>query len=269
MVARINTVAFQGMDVQAIDVQVQISSGLPAFTIVGLPDKAIGESKERVRAALHALGIALPPKRLTVNLAPADVAKEGTHYDLPIALGLLAAMEVLPAAEMEEYVVLGELGLDASIRSVAGVLSAALHAAVNDNRLICPEACDGEAVWAGDVDVLAPRDLLQLINHIKGTQVMRRPEAKLADGISSPVMAPDLSSVRGQETARRALEITAAGGHKLVMCGPPGAGGSGLASCLPGVLAPLTPKEALEVSMNSFAGRNAARRRADPPAPVP
>ncbi|HTK85931.1 MAG TPA: YifB family Mg chelatase-like AAA ATPase [Patescibacteria group bacterium] len=255
MVARINTVAFQGMDVQPVDVQVQISSGLPAFTIVGLPDKAIGESKERVRAALHALGIALPPKRLTVNLAPADVAKEGSHYDLPIALGLLAAMEVLPASEMENYVVLGELGLDAGIRAVAGVLPAALHAAVNDNRLICPEACGGEAVWAGDVDVLAPRDLLQLINHIKGTQVLRRPEARLADDGGAGKVLPDLASVRGQETARRALEIAAAGGHNLLMCGPPGAGKSLLASCLPGILPPLSPREALEVSMiHSLAG---------------
>jgi magnesium chelatase family protein len=255
LVARINTVAFQGMDVQSVDVQVQISSGLPAFTIVGLPDKAIGESKERVRSALHALGIALPPKRLTVNLAPADVAKEGSHYDLPIALGLLAAMEVLPASEMENYVVLGELGLDGSIRAVAGVLPAALHAAVNDNRLICPEACGGEAVWAGDVDVLAPRDLLQLINHVKGTQVLRRPEAQLADNADAVKALPDLASVRGQETARRALEIAAAGGHNLLMCGPPGAGKSLLASCLPGILPPLSPREALEVSMiHSLAG---------------
>src|ERR1700761_6453147 len=138
MVARIKTVAFQGMDVQAIDVQVQISSGMPAFTIVGLPDKAVAESKERVPAALHALGTALPPKRLTVNLAPADIAKEGSHYDLPIALGLLAAMEIIPKEELAEYLVLGELGLDSSIRSVAGVLPAAMHANANDNRLICP-----------------------------------------------------------------------------------------------------------------------------------
>jgi len=253
MVARINTVAFQGVDVQNVDVQVQISGGMVAFTIVGLPDKAIAESKERVRAALHALGIALPPKRLTVNLAPADVAKEGSHYDLPIALGLLAAMEILPARELEEYVVLGELALDAGIRSVAGVLPAAMHAFTNDNRLICPEACGGEAAWAGDVDILAPRDLLQLINHIKGTQVMSRPEAKLAT--QEKTFIPDIASVRGQETAKRALEIAAAGGHNMLLCGPPGAGKSMLASCLPGILPPLSPKEALEVSMvHSIAG---------------
>jgi magnesium chelatase family protein len=255
MLARINTVAFHGVEVQKVDVQVQISNGLPCFTIVGLPDKAVAESKERVRAALYALGIALPPKRLTVNLAPADVAKEGSHFDLPIALGLLAALEILPAAELEEYVVLGELALDAGIRAVAGVLPAAMHATANDNRLICPEACGGEAAWAGNLDILAPRDLLQLINHIKGTQVMARPAAKLAAPESAGQRIPDISSVRGQETAKRALEIAAAGGHNMLLSGPPGAGKSLLASCLPGILPKLSPREALEVSMiHSLAG---------------
>lgn len=253
MVARIQTIAFQGVDVQPIDVEVQISNGMPAFTIVGLPDKAVAESKERVRAALHAMGISLPAKRLTVNLAPADVNKEGSHYDLPIALGLLAAMEVLPKDEMEQYVVLGELSLDAGIRSVAGVLPAAIHAGANDNSLICPEDCGGEAAWAGDVNILAPANLLQLINHIKGTQLLSRPEPKLADG--DVLKVPDLSSVKGQETAKRALEVTAAGGHNLLMIGPPGSGKSMLASCLPGILPPMTPREALEVSMiHSLAG---------------
>lgn len=253
MVARINTVAFQGIDVQPVDVQVQISNGLPAFTIVGLPDKAVAESKERVRAALHALGIALPPKRLTVNMAPADLAKEGSHFDLPIALGLLAAMEVIPKEELERCVVLGELSLDAGIRAVTGILPAAMHASANDNSLICPFECGGEAAWAGDLDILAPNDLLQLINHIKGTQVMNRPEARLQG--EDARMLPDLSSVKGQESAKRALEIAAAGGHNLLMIGPPGSGKSMLASCMPGILPPLSPKEALEVSMiHSLAG---------------
>ncbi len=255
MVAKINTIAFSGVDVQSIDVQVQISNGLPAFTIVGLPDKAVAESKERVRAALHALGIALPAKRLTVNLAPADVAKEGSHYDLPIALGLLAAMDVLPKAEMEKYVVLGELSLDAGIRSVAGVLPAAIHASANDNSLICPESCGGEAAWAGDLEILAASNLLQLINHIKGTQILGRPEARTLAQKEISHRVPDLSQVRGQETAKRALEVAAAGGHNLLLIGPPGAGKSMMASCLPGILPPLSPREALEVSMiHSLAG---------------
>jgi magnesium chelatase family protein len=236
MVARVSTVAFQGIDVRPIDVQVQISSGLPSFTIVGLPDKAVAESKERVRGALHALGLSLPPKHLTVNLAPADLSKEGSHFDLPIALGLLAAMDVIPKDGLENSLVLGELSLDAAIRPVAGILPAAMHASSNDNRLICPEGCGGEAAWAGGLDILAPRDLLQLINHIKGTQVLTPPMAKLGD--EQLRGGPDISDVKGQETAKRALEIAAAGGHNLLMIGPPGSGKSMLASCLPGILPP-------------------------------
>jgi magnesium chelatase family protein len=252
MVARIRTVAFEGVDVRPIDAQVQVSGGMPAFTLVGLPDKAVGESRERVRAALTAIGLALPPKRITVNLAPADLLKEGSHFDLPIALGLLSAMGVIEAAALDAYVVLGELGLDGSVAAVAGVLPAALHAAQHELGLICPAAQGGEAAWAGEVDVLAPANLLALIHHLKGQQLLSPPQPKIAEDAGS---ALDLRDIKGQEHAKRALEIAAAGGHNLLMVGPPGSGKSMLAQRLPFLLPPLSPAEALEVTMiHSLAG---------------
>ena len=253
MVQRVNTVAFQGVDVLDIDVQVQISPGLPQFNIVGLPDKAVGESRERVRAALHAIGLSLPAKRVTINLAPADVAKEGSHFDLPIALGILAGMGVFPGEELAHFTVLGELSLDGAIRTVSGVLPAAIHAAASDRGVICPASCGSEAVWAGDLEVLAPENLIMLINHMKGTQVLTRPQAVMSN---DNLKSSDLADVKGQEAAKRALEIAAAGGHNMLMIGPPGSGKSMLASRLPGILPPLDPAEALEVSMiHSIAGQ--------------
>lgn len=253
MTAHAPTVAFSGIDCLDIDVQVQVANGLPAFTIVGLPDKAVGESRERVRAAFNALGLSLPPKRITVNLAPADLLKEGSHFDLPIALGLLAAMGVLPKDEIEGYVALGELGLDGSLASVSGVLPAAIAANAAGKGLICPGAQGSEAAWAGNVEVLAAPSLLALINHFKGSQVLARPEPKLAEDSPDPL---DLRDIKGQESAKRALEVAAAGGHNLLMIGPPGSGKSMLAARLPGLLPPLSPLEALEVSMiHSVAGQ--------------
>ncbi|MDE2182595.1 MAG: YifB family Mg chelatase-like AAA ATPase [Alphaproteobacteria bacterium] len=252
-VAHIYTVAFQGIDAREVDVQVHIGDGGNGqFNLVGLADKAVGESRERVRAGLAAIGLALPYQRITVNLAPADLPKEGSHYDLPIALGLLAAMGVLPASEMERYVALGELSLDAQIAPVAGVLPAALAASEQHRGLICPAGCGAEAAWAGEVEIIAAPSLIALVNHVRGVQVLNRPVARLAD---DAVSAPDLKDVKGQETAKRALEIAAAGGHALLMIGPPGAGKSMLAQRLPGLLPPLDAREALEISMvQSLAG---------------
>ena len=253
MVARVATVAFQGFEVMDVDVQVQMSPGLPAFTVVGLPDKAVAESRERVRAALTAIGLSLPSERITVNLSPADVLKEGSHFDLPIAIGLLAAMHVLPADEIATYTALGELALDGGLTAVAGVLPAAIHASARSRGLICPAAQGSEAAFAGDIEILAAQNLLSLINHFKGSQILSQPEPLVAE---TPRSAPDMADIKGQETAKRALEVAAAGGHNMLMVGPPGAGKSMLTARLPGLLPPLDPSEALSVSMiQSLAGQ--------------
>ena len=272
MQAKIRTVAFQGVDVLPVDVQVMIAPGQLAFTVVGLADKAVGESRERVRAALRALGLALPPQRITVNLSPADLAKEGSHYDLPIALALLVAMGVLTKDSVAGFVVLGELALDGSLTRVPGVLPAAIAAAATGRGVICPAACGGEAAWGGfkpadDPDrppVLAAPSLLALINHLRGQQTLPAPQALVAE---DDVTYPDLAEIKGQETAKRVLEIAAAGGHNLLMIGPPGSGKSMLAARLPGLLPPLEAEEALEATMlRSLAGETGdgrlSRRRA-------
>ncbi len=252
MVALVRTVAYLGLEARAVEVQCQVAPGLPRFSVVGLPDKAVGESRERVQAALSAMGLALPPKRITINLSPADLPKEGSHYDLPIALALLAAMGVTDAEQLIDWVAVGELALDARVVPSPGVLLAAIHASEAELGLICPRAQGAEARWASGVPVIAAPDLASLLNHLKGTQRLAEPEPGQVEAAQP---GPDLKRVKGQETAKRALEIAAAGGHNLLMIGPPGAGKSLLASCLPGILPELSPAEALEVSMvQSVAG---------------
>jgi len=252
MVALVRTVAYLGLEAKPVEVQCQVASGLPRFSIVGLPDKAVSESRERVQAALAAMGLALPPKRITINLSPADLPKDGSHFDLPIALALLAAMGVTDAEQLGDWIAVGELSLDGRVVASPGVLIAALHASEAECGLICPAQQGSEAKWASGVPVLAPRDLTGLLAHLKGNSVL--PEPSRGEVLDVPP-ATDLRQVKGQETAKRALEIAAAGGHNLLMVGPPGSGKSLLASCLPGILPELTPGEALEVSMvQSVAG---------------
>ena len=251
--ARAYSIAFEGIEARLVEVQCATSPGLPAFNIVGLPDKAVSEARERVRAALTALSISLPPRRITINLSPADLPKGGSHFDLPIALALLAELEAIPREDVEQVVAMGELSLDGSLVPVAGALPAALGAAETSRALICPAQCGAEAAWVGGAQVLAPADLGTVLAHFNGTAPLPPARPRLAE---EATRQPDLADVRGQERARRALEIAAAGRHNLLMIGPPGAGKSMLAARLPGILPDLSPNEALETSMiHSLSGQ--------------
>jgi magnesium chelatase family protein len=253
MVATIKTFTFIGIKAIPVDVEVKISPGHPVFNIVGLPDKALAESRERVRAAINSIGLEVPAKRIIVNLAPADLEKEGSHFDLAITLGILSEMNIIDKLELENYYCLGELSLDGKIKVVNGILSASITANEFGGNIICPEKSGGEAIYASEeIDVLAADNLLQLINHFKGTQILSRPEQNFKR--KTPTY-PCLSEVKGQKRAKRALEIAAAGGHNMLMVGPPGSGKSMIASRLTGILPELTLEEMLEVNMiNSISG---------------
>lgn len=252
MVSRAYTVAFEGVEARIVEVQCAVSPGLPYFGIVGLPDKAVSEARERVRSALNAMSIALPSKRITVNLSPADLPKEGSHFDLPIALALLAALEIVPHDAVEATVALGELSLDGRLVPVIGALPAAMAAAEEDRILLCPRACGAEAAWVGATQVLGASTLDEVVRHYTGQAPLTPAEA---GEVKPTVHARDLRDVKGQERAKRALEIAAAGRHHLLMVGSPGSGKSMLAARLPGILPPLSAIEALETSMiHSLAG---------------
>lgn len=248
MVAQTQTFAFAGIEAVAVCVQVKISSGNPNFTIVGLPDKAVGESKERVRGAISSTGLSWPFQKITVNLAPADIQKEGAHFDLAIALAILIEIGVVEQNSLNNFFVLGELGLDGSINSVGGIISSAIAANQKDCGLICPQANGREAVWSGNKNIIAVKNIIDLINHLKGSQILAQPDfAKITN--DNTATYPDLSEVKGQDNAKRALEIAGAGNHNILMVGPPGTGKSMLASRLMGILPPLELMEILEINM--------------------
>lgn len=252
----LRSIIFNGMDATPIDVQVQLSTGLakPEFNIIGLADRAVKESAERIRNVLSALNMSLPPKRLTVNLSPADVEKTGSHFDLPILCGILCAIGVLPESELSKYVIIGEVGLNGAILKTDGALPTSVWANQNNLGIICPGDQGTEARWAGHTNILAPFHVLELINHFKGTQILPVPEtATITDTVRSNL---DMAEVRGQRAAKRALEIAAAGGHAMLMIGPPGAGKTMLASRLPTILPEMSPAEILETSIiYSIAGQ--------------
>ena len=252
----LNSVIFNGMDITKIDVQVQLSAGFakPEFNIIGLADRAVKESAERIRNALSALNLSLPAKKLTVNLSPADIEKTGSHFDLPILCGILCAMGVLPEDKLSQYVIIGEIGLDGAIVRTGGVLPTSVWANNNGLGIICPGIQGPEARWAGHTNILAPNHVLDLINHFHGTQILPLPDA--VKQIESDIKVGDLAEVHGQESAKRALEIAAAGGHAMLMVGPPGAGKTMLASRLPSILPEMTANEILETSIiYSIAGK--------------
>ena len=252
MITRAFSVCFEGIEPQLVEIECAISPGLPAFSVIGLPDKAVSEARDRIRSALGALSIALPSRRITINLSPADMPKEGSHLDLPIALALLAALNIITHEDSEGALAIGELSLDGRLQPVVGALPAALKAAELGKDLYCPETSGAEAAWVDATRVFATKSMMAIIQHLTG-QAPREPA--VARQITPQKSMLDMAEVRGQERAKRALEIAAAGRHHVFLVGPPGSGKSMMAARMAGILPPLNAMEALETSMiQSVAG---------------
>jgi len=248
MLARVFSCAVIGLEGAIIEVEVDTSQGLPKILIVGLPDAAVQESRERVQSAIKNSALYFPRKKLTINLAPASVRKEGPAYDLPIALGILIATEQVPAEAVSDALIIGELSLDGSVRHVRGVLAmAALAREQGIKRIFVPQPDAAEAALIPDIEVIPVASIASLHAHLAGDQIINPQEPIQSDELP-PVAYTDFSEIKGQEHVKRALEVAGAGGHNLMMAGPPGAGKTLLARALPGILPSMTIDEALDVT---------------------
>ena len=244
--AIVYTRAKYGVDAPLVRVETHLSNGLPSLSIVGLPETAVKESKDRVRSAIINSHFEFPSRRITINLAPADLPKEGGRFNLPIAIGILAASGQIPVSELEHLEFLGELGLTGKLHPVQGSLPAAIKTTAAKRALIVPPANVNEATLCNQATVYSCKNLLQLSAHLHDRERLIPQQGKPKTDTS--LYYPDLSDVKGQTLARRALEIAAAGKHNLLFCGPPGTGKTMLASRLPGILPPLSQQEMLEVA---------------------
>ncbi|MGE5386170.1 MAG: YifB family Mg chelatase-like AAA ATPase [Betaproteobacteria bacterium] len=251
--ATVHSRALEGVHAPAVTVEVHLTGGLPSFTLVGLPDTEVKEARDRVRAALLSSGFEFPQKRITANLAPADLPKESGRFDLPIALGILAASGQIPISSLEGLEFVGELSLSGGLRAVRGTLAMALSCADVGRAFVLPLASAREAALAGNISVMGAESLLEVCAHLHGTSPLREIAAR--DSLAIQAYA-DLAEVRGQTQAKRALEIAAAGEHSLLMMGPPGTGKSMLAGRLPGIMPALGRNAARDsATMLSLAGK--------------